>query len=173
MPDNIAQLEFVLVKTQSFSQIANEVYSRALDGKRIVLVVRIYDIRAALTSHVRYMQVLRVRREAYYRWVAQGYEQKPFWRRWLIERRRKRLAAQTLDARKKLVELALSALEVTIQRGAPVAIENDTMGPLRLVQQDELHELLETARRARSVRVFIFRHNDLLADRNKPVAYTF
>ncbi len=137
------------------------------------MVVRIYDSRGVLTKHVRMMQVLHVRSEAFFRWMPARYPEMPFWRRWWIDRRRSRLAARSLDARSKLIELALSELKATIKAGRPVGVEDYPGAPLRLAGHNELHELLETAGRAKSVRAFIFKPNELLADRNTPVAYTF
>lgn len=173
MPDNIAQLEFVLRDFESIQDIANEVLSRAADGKRVVLVVRIYDSRGVLTKHARMMQVLRIRSEAFFRWMPARYPEMSFWRRWWIDRRKSRLAARSLDARSKLIELALSELKATIKAGRPVGVEDYPAAPLRLAGRNELHELLETAGRAKSIRAFIFKPNELLADRNTPVAYTF
>lgn len=169
MPDNIAQLEFVLHDLESITQIVTEVYDRAKDGKRSVLVVRIYDTHGVLSVQVSMMQRLRVRSEAFSRRSA--FSGLPFWRSWLLDWRRRRLAARILDARSKLLLLAQAQLRTAIQGGQQIGIEDDSEAPLRLARQDELHEMLDAAGRARSVRAFIFRPNDLLADRNRLVAY--
>lgn len=169
MLSNIAQLEFVLHDLESIPQIVTEVYDRAKDGKRSVLVVRIYDTHGALSLHVSMIQHLRVRSEAFLRRSA--FSKTPFWWNLLVDWRRRRLAARILDARSKLLLLAQAELRRAIQGGQQIGIEDDSEAPLRLARQDELQEMLEAAGRARSVRAFIFRHNDLLADRNRLVAY--
>lgn len=173
MPENIAQLEFFLCEFDSLEDIVGETVSRARDGKRVKLVVRILDMHGTLTEHVRMMQALEMRSEAFYRCLPADFLQRPFWERWFIERRRRRVAAKSLDAKRKLVELGVGALRETIKREGPIGIEAYPEAPFRLARHNELHELLETAGHAKSAWAFIFKPNELLADRNTIVARAF
>lgn len=171
MPYNIVQLELTLLKFQSPEHIFSEVLSRAKDNKRTKLVVRIFDTSGKLTEHVQHMQRLRIRSEEFYQWLPADFLNKPFLTRWIIERRRARLAAKNIDARKKLIELGIGAIRDTIKALGPIGVEDYPGAPFRLAKFNELHELAETARCARSAWAFVLKPNDLLSDENTPVAY--
>lgn len=173
MPENIAQLEFFLVRFDNFEHIVSEVSRRAEDGKRVKLVVRIYDKRGVLTKHVRMMQKLRKHSEVFYQGPSFDFAGRPSLRRWLLTWRRRRLAAKNLDTQSKLLGLALRELRATISQHGLIGIEDYPGGPFRYVQNNELHELWETARRAASAWAFVFKPNDLLADRNSVIASAF
>lgn len=173
MAENIAQLEFLLYAPDDLGNIIKETVSRAQDGRRNKLVIRIFDTDKVLTKHVRMMQVLEIRSEAFYEWLPADFLERPFWERWLIERRRRRVAAKNLDAERKLVKLSLSQLRMTIKREGPIGLEDYPGAPFRLVRHNELHELFETASRAQGIRAFVFKPNELLADRNTIVARAF
>lgn len=173
MPENIAQLEFFLCEFDGPEHIVGEVVSRAKDGKRIKLVVRIFDIGNMLTRHVRMMQRLEMSSEAFYRRLPADFLQRPFWERWPADWRRRWGAAKSLDAKRKLTELGVEALRETIKREGPIGIESYPGAPFRLARHNELHELLESASHAKNVWAFIFKPNELLADRNTVVARAF
>lgn len=171
MPENIAQLELSLIEFKSLKYILSEVGSRAKDGKRTKLVVRIFDIHGRLTKHVQMMQALKTRSDA--KDLPVDFLRRPFWQRWGIERRRRGLSKKKKKARQKLVELALSELRATIKHEGPVGLEDYPGAPFRFARSEELHELLEAASHAKSAWAFIFKPNELLADSNTPVASAF
>ncbi len=171
--ENVVQLEFNLVEFHNMKHILNEAQSRASDGKRIKLVVRVFDKDGVLTKHVRMMQTLRIRSGVFYRRLPRDFHKWQFLKRWVFDWRRRRLAADTLDARTKVVVLAVDVLRRTIKHGGLVGIEESPGAPLRFAWHNEVHELLETARCAKSVWVFVFKPNKLLADSNSLIAYTF
>ena len=173
MPENVVQLELSLVKFESLEHIASEVLLRAADGMRTKLVVRVFDKHDVLTRHVQMMQSLAVRSEAFYQWLPANFHNEPFWRRWVINWRRRRLAVKKLAARNKLIELALDALQATLKSGGPIGLEEYPGAPFRLMRHNEHHELLETARHAKSVWALVFKPNDLLAGENTLVVRAF
>lgn len=170
---NIAQLELLLYTPNDLENIISETMSRAIDGKRNKLVIRIFDTNNVLTKHVRLMQALEIRSEAFYQWLPADFLQRPFLERLLIDWRRRRVATKNLDARKKLTHLALTELRATIKYEGPIGIEDYPGEPFRLARHNELNELLEAAGRAQGTWAFIFKPNELLADRNTLIVSAF
>lgn len=168
---NIAQLEFLLYTPDDLQTIISETISRAKDGQRNKIVVRIFDTDDVLTAHVQKMQVLRIRSDAFYTWLPADFCEWPFWRRWPVSWNRKRLAAKQRNLDKSLVELGIEALRQTIKYEGPIGIEDDPRAPFRLVRHAELYELLEACSRAQGIWVFIFEPNELLADKNTVIVY--
>lgn len=171
MPGNIAQLEFFFYKAENMEGIFSEAHERAKDGARIKLVVRIVDSNGAISAQV---METRARENMFGSYLGYECNEADFasylWR-WWMARRRKKLGQTSEDAQKRLLDTALSELERTIRSGGVVALEPCSIAPLRLVRRDELHELMETARRAHSVWVFVFKPNGILSDQNKLVSW--
>lgn len=165
MPHNIAQLEFFLYLPENIESIAREVATRARDGMRIKLVVRIFDTTGELTAQAKKADALRVKSDAFHRQLPEDFSALSRWRSWQINRQSRKLAGQSLDISQRMLQLGVQALRETIRRGDPIALEKHPGASFRLMRHEELHELLEAARRAHSVWVFIFAPAELVADR--------
>lgn len=173
MPENIVQLEFNLVEFEGIDHIMAEVASRAKENMRTKLVVRIFDNRGMLTGYVQALQEIERRLDFFYEWLPADFPEWPFWKRWPVSWNRGRLLDKKLKGRNELLVLCLEALKETIKREEAIGVEDYPGAPFRLVRHNELHELLERARYAKSVCVFVFKPNELLADRNTIVARAF
>ena len=171
MPENIAQLEFFLYKADNIESIWREVEERAIDGARIKLVVRIFDISGLITAQTVYTKACD---QEFDEFVKREYYETPTASRlrcWWMARRRRKLGQKERDAKKHLLELALGALEDTLRGKGDVGLELYPGAPFRLVRDNERHELLQTSRRALGVWVFVFKPNELLSDSNTMIAW--
>jgi hypothetical protein len=172
MPGNVAQLEFFLYEAENIVSIVREVKERAKDNKRIKLVVRIDDADYAITAKVQEAEMRREQFDQYLLYEFRVCKEAGLWRRWSMARRRRRLGRGRDDAQKRLLELALSELKRAVRAKRSVALEPFPGAPFRLARDDEMHELLESARRAKSLWVFVFKPNELTADTNTLVVQT-
>lgn len=171
MPGNIAQIEFLLYKGESIESIYREFRTRAADGARMKLVVRIVDGDGAVTAGV---LEAKAREEEFDRYLMREFSElelasRP--RRWWMGRRRRKLGQRSREARRLLHAAALRGFEGAIRAEAAIGLEPYPGAPFRLARHDELHELREAARRAHGVWAFVFMPNGLLADRNTLVAW--
>ena len=171
MPDNIAQIELFLYKPENIESIFQEAARRAKDGARLKLVVRIADTDAEIYAQVVKAKAIREKFKDYLMRYRHEADYASNVRRWWMARRRKKLVREKMDADAHLLDAALSGLERAVRCQDDIALEPHPQAPLRLVRPDERYELLETARRAYGVWVWIFEPNEILADSNKLLAW--
>jgi hypothetical protein len=167
MPGNIVQLEFFLHRARDIAGIYAEALARAKDGARIKLAVRIVDADGEIAAQAMEAVAGKDAFEDYIQYEYRELRAAWFWRRWRMARRRRMLGRKCAQARARLVGTALDKLGHAAHDGGSIAVEEDACAPLRLARDDELHELLEAARRSRDAWVFVFEPNDILADSNK------
>lgn len=171
MPGNIVQLEFFLHKAQDIAGIYAEALARFRDDARIKRVVRIIDIDDEITAQAMEAVAQKGAFEAYLLYECRESRVAWFWHRLRMSRRRRKLGQKCAQARARLIETSLDRLENAANNGEGVAVEEDTCAPLRFARDNELYGLLEAARRARGVWVFVFEPNDILADSNKLICW--
>jgi hypothetical protein len=171
MPDNIAQIELFLYKPENIESIFQEAARRARDGARLKLVVRIADTDAEIYAQVVRAKAIREKFNEYLARYRREADYASYARRWWMARRRKKLVREKIGADAHLLDAALSGLERAIRTKDDIALEPHPQAPFRLVRPDERYELLETARRAYGVWVWIFEPNEILADSNKLLAW--
>lgn len=172
MPENIAQVEFFLYEWTDEKDMRREVMDRVLDQARIKLVVRIFDTRGVLTQQAVKSAAIRNKSRTFNEQLPIDFLSLSRLRRWWIDLRSKSLASQSLAAAEDVLKLSLQELEYTIRNEGVIATETYPGSPFRLVRHKELYELLETARRAHSAWVFVFRPTELLANKVTLVAHT-
>jgi hypothetical protein len=171
MPDNIAQIELFLYRPENIESIFQEVSRRAKDGKRLKLVVRIADTDRTIYEQVIKTKAAREEYKDYLERLRHEFVDASHWRRWWMARRRKKLMRKKIHADVHLLEAALSGLERTVCSKGDIALEPYPQAPLRLVRPEERYDLLETARRAYGVWVWVFEPNEILADSNNLLAW--
>ena len=129
-------------------------------------VVRIYDDGEFITPLILRLEEMGKRRESLSTTLSTS---KSRWRRFVLNFRFQRLAGKILKLKKQAVVVGIEQLETAIRTSRPVAVERFGR-EFRLAKPNEMHELLEAAKRAESAWFFIFKPNDLLANKNTYVA---
>ncbi len=167
MPGNIVQLEFFLYKARDTASVLWEALARAKDDMRIKQVVRIVDAGGEITARAMEAVAGKDAFEDYLQYECRESGRAWFLRRWRMARHRRMLGRKCARAKARLAETALDRLGHAALNGKDIAVEEDPCAPLRFARHDELHELLETARRAHDAWVFVFEPNHILADSNK------
>ena len=130
----------------------------------IKTVVRFYDS-GAITAKV--LKYVRLEKKEEKRW--QTFLSTSGIRREIAGYRYHRLAVKTGRKRQSLFSLIVREFASQVSKREEVAVE--TFGhSFRLARKEELHELQEAARVAKGFWIFLFKPNNLLADRNEIVA---
>lgn len=160
MAPNIAQVEFMLFKGDCPESIWREVRARARDGRRIKQVVRFPDMAGRLTHYTTTFELMR-KREKY---LLRNFLKFSAIGRWWANLESRWLARLLLRLDGWLPKVAAEELVRAIQSKQSIAIEDAPGDPFRLVQANELHEIIETAKAAKGAWSFIFRPMPILAD---------
>lgn len=176
---NIVQAEFFHVggdQTPSLEALFAECGERLSDGLELVLqghepysriktVVRFFDESGVLTNLA--LKAERLKKQD--KELLDNFVRASGLRRWFLDRRSRRLAAQTLTLREDARVLAADQLCKTLQARREIAVERSDHS-FRIAKKDETHELAESAHRSKGVWLFVFQPNNLLADTNTSVA---
>ena len=167
-PRNIVQAEFFHVGkgAPSLQAVASECAERAIFGSPIKTVVRFLDVDGSMTRFaLKFTEVEKKCRELATDSIGPGYLQRMF-ARWKHHRLVSKKVAM-MNERKPLALRQLTALMGTFEQ---VAMEQRNHSFL-LLRHDERHELLESARAAVDVWLFVFQpRKNLLADSNTLIA---
>ncbi len=176
---NIVQAEFFHVggkNVRSLQKLLEECDERIAEGhelalegietnSRIKTVVRFFDSDGSMTAFAREFEEANRRKEAAFA----GFMEAGNWKREWMNLRSRRLAGKILALKGQAAKRAAQALKAGARLPNQIAVERQDHS-FRLARKDELHELCEAAQRATSVWLFIFEPNNLLAERNEPVA---
>lgn len=176
---NIVQAEFFHVggkDTPSLDALLEDCGRRAADGFELALhrgearsgiktVVRFIDSDDTLTNIALRAEALE-RRD---REIMKSFQSTSGLRRWWLNTQSRRLARKIILLKDRARAQSVKLLRKAIRLSYHVALERPDRS-FRLIRKDEAHELLEAATKARSVWIFVFRPNDLLADKNRMIA---
>jgi flagellar assembly factor FliW len=143
-----------------------ECEERLRQGSRVKTVVRFEDQSGILTG----MAKMAMRMDLKDRVILTRLVDSQGWRRSLINLRSIIIANKKLSLAKQITCTAAHLLAEELRAKRPVAIE-EMKRDFRLVQPQEVHELIEAANAANSVYLFVFQPADLLSDRTVSVAY--
>ena len=166
MPGNLVQAEFFLAngKADALGVVVRDVSKRRAEGWKVRLSVRFLDERNRITPLVREYAKAYLDREKHLtsfggRWMNKVFKEDILF------------CASTMHRlREGALQIACEELAGAAKTGY-VAIEDATFTPLRIAKPGELHELLESARQACGVWLFVFEPNDLLSEKNKGIAH--
>lgn len=178
---NIVQAEFFLVGVRSGDSLEvamTEMRDRIANGLQDVLggmdpdevktgikaCVRFYDLSGRITALVEREHVLDVaHREANEQFRTSAGLRRMFWRwklAWLL--------TKIIDIRDRQHVYTTQEFEAKLNSGQQVAVERQDH-TYRIIRKDEAHELVEAIKASHNVWIFLFKYNDLLADKNKLV----
>jgi hypothetical protein len=157
--DNVLQYEFFHVGGKDTGSLDDT-------GLDIKTVVRIYDTDGQVTLWVKQVKDLKAQREVHCN-VRRSNPIINWYARWQIGRLNQRIHS----VNKLIVEYFAAYVRVSFGDELPIARETRCY-TFRLARRDEYTELLHAWVMAKSLRVFTFRPNDLLAERNQVVAST-
>jgi hypothetical protein len=179
---NIVQAEFFLVgvkSAKSMRALSVQMKERLLDGLELTLAtgtevkssikagVRFYDTDGSLTKKVAHIQAWE---DAYTAALERlGNSSTSRFGRWWLGRRLRRLGSKKEPEKDRLVAYAAQAVIQALADKRLVGIERNDHS-YRLIHRNEAYELAESVNRAESAWVFIFKPNDLLADKNEIIA---
>lgn len=180
MHRNIAQVEFFHVggrHTTSLDALFDESGERIADGLEFVLqegeaksgiktVVRFYDESGALTRIARKAAELSSKNRA----LLNDFVKAGSLRRWWLDLQSCRLAGQSIALKEQVKLLAAEQLRKAVIASRDVAVERSDHA-FRPMRREEAHELIVAAEKAKGVWLFVFKPNDLLADKNTAVAH--
>ena len=166
---NIAQIEFFHVKYGvPFGDFLNDISQRIEEGSKIKTVVRILDEGGFITEPVLALRQTKDRREKLLKMMLDCGS----WWRPLLNFRFQRLGEKEEKLKKRALLVSVRQLDAAIHTSSQVAIELPDHH-FRLAKPNEVHELLEAAKRATGVWFFVFEHNNLLSDTNTEVAHAW
>lgn len=160
---NIVQAEFFLanVYADSLEDLMGEIKERVKDHAPIKVCFRFYDEDGSMLALAKESKRLKIRS----RWILKKFPaSKSVWRWWLGRESRK-VAGQAVHLRERALPAVIRQVERVVRLGSSLAVEE--RGHLyRWPRQDEVHELLEAARRATGVWLFITPDEHLLSNKN-------
>lgn len=167
---NIIQAEFFHVggagKIESLEDFVSGCLERATEGSRLKTVVRFYDDDSGrITAQVKHYNEMEKVHEGLVRLVIRS---GGLWR-WFLDISARRVAGKKRKAGEVHKRLVLNRMREIAQDPQSVAVEKRDHH-FRFVREDEKHEILEAVGRGKSLWIFVFEPNDLLADSNKIVA---
>ncbi len=176
---NIVQAEFFHVggnNVDSLEELGNEIFGRVQDGLPLAMegievppplktVVRFYDDDGAVTAFVKEAARLRENHDLLF----EAFPSAGWFRRWWIDRQTAQLAGKIVDAKGEALILAIRQFAAAVQASKPIGVEclDHSFRPMK---PEESHELVEKVEAAKSLWLFVFQPNDLLADSNKSIA---
>ncbi len=164
MSANLVQIAFFHLHYQgkSVEAITREADERARDGSSIKTIIRINDVDGHLTEAVRRLSKQTAVSETVFAQVEAS--------RWRVVRMIRIFKAERANAEVSRLEaetkrLAVEKLEQAFLLSRDVAVER--YNEFRLVREDEMHELLESARAATCAWFFVFAPNNLFSQSNE------
>lgn len=160
---NIVQAEFFLtdVHADSLEDLMGEIKERVKDQAPIKVCFRFYDEDGSMLALAKESNRLKIRS----RWILKKFPaSKGLWR-WWLDRQDRKVAGQSIHLRERALPAVIRRVERVVQLGGSLAVEG--RGHLyRWPRPDEVHELLEAARRATGVWLFITPDEHLLSNKN-------
>ena len=167
---NIVHAEFFNGKRpESLEELFAEAKDRVKDCAPIKTHVRFFDESGLVTAFVLEAKVLQRKRWAN---SAKLKRARGLRRKWLIWQGN-RMSNRHLQIIYGAAAVASEQLAIAVKLGRKVAIEDDYRGPLRLVRPEELHELVESCRKAYHAWIWVFAPNKLLADKNQTLGQIY
>jgi hypothetical protein len=128
----------------------------------IKLCVRYYDADGSATKFIRESEEI----EYAYGATLMSLSSTTGWRKIWQHIKFNRLAKRRSSNERRRIDVAVGGLTQALSKRAPVGVE-DWEHRYRPLRREEAHELVEAARASKSAWLFLFSHNDLLADKNK------
>ncbi|TSC69557.1 MAG: hypothetical protein G01um101456_116 [Parcubacteria group bacterium Gr01-1014_56] len=168
---NIVQTEFFHVGggRVTLDEVFEEIGTRLIDQSPIKTTVRFYDPDGSLTNLVSKLEQAEKHRRALEKAF---FEAKSWWRRKLLDYRARRLVGKVMAMKRKVIRLAIKKLHTVVGHADQVALELHDHR-FRHMQPNEAHELLESISNVSNMWIFVFKPNDLLADKHSAVAHAF
>jgi len=178
---NIVQAEFFHVggSDMTLEEVLRECAKRAADGHELAAVlgretqfgiktvVRFFDVGGSITA---FAQQFGQMNQQYINKQAALLEATSWWKlRWL-DLYSHSLAGRILVLKERGVRLAVQKLNDAVRSQSKVALELSDHS-YRFLRDNEVYELGEAAYNASGVWLFVFEPNNLLAEKNKLVAY--
>ena len=162
--------------TASLDALLEECGERVADGLELVLqggearsgiktVVRFVDVENKLTALALQAEALKKRD----REIMEAFPNTTGLRRWWLDRQSRTLAGKSLALKDKVRTLAAQQLRKAVKASQDVAVERSDHS-FRPMRREEAHELVVAAEKAKAAWLFVFKSNDLLADKNTMVA---
>lgn len=167
---NIVQAEFFLSKAARKGNLDALLYDcalRAADGVNIKEGIRMYDTDGSITSLIAGAQAAEEHAMSLWALPTPASHIQRLIRGRVIGYQRSRASRLKENARIKVLEKLQNVLKTSEQ----IAIERGAH-EYTLAQRDELHELIEAVSKSSGVWFFIFKPNELTADKNEPIAHT-
>lgn len=178
---NIVQVEFFHVggKDTSLSEFSAECDERMADimedifsgvkvsraQSSLKTCVRFYDVDGSISKFVKHAQDIDTR----YNDTIMALSPEKGWRQVWQHIKFQWVAHQKHQIKKQKAALAFKGFARTVKTKSPISVE-DWEHRYIPMPADEVHELLEAARGARDVWMFLFAHNELFADQNELIA---
>ena len=160
---NIVQAEFFLANMNvgSIEDFMSELKERVEDLSPIKVCFRFHDEDGSMLALAEESKRLETRS----RWILKKIlVSKGVWR-WWLDRQSRKVAGQSIHLRERALSAAIRHVERVVRLGGSLAVEG--RGHLyRWPRPDEVHELLEAARRATGVWLFITPDEHLLSNKN-------
>lgn len=148
--------------------LLTDLIDRSSSGVSIKRSIRFHDVEGRLSHRiVRWGRRRRIKNYLLGRWASVGKK-----RRRKLERLRRRLRTYDEECKRCVSAQILDYLRGCMVRREMIALEDFGGQGFRVVRQDEFAELLLLLERAHDhVWIFVFKDNDLLADKNDRVGY--
>ncbi len=168
----VVQAEFFLTgQHTTLGALCAKIGERLADDARIKITVRYFDHNGSTTHLAQKVQRLQERLDKLML-TMQLTTQAVYWWQWMLLDVKVLWTILHLAATRKRTEnLARASVEEAVLNSRDIAIE-DTDCTFHRARRDEMHELIQTVRRATGVWVFVFKPNGLLADTNETLAYS-
>jgi len=161
---NIAQAEFFHVNVRgTLGGLLNECRERVDDGSPIKTHVRFFDDTGAITRLVEKARKIKVKRRA----ADRAFSKAQGWYRKWLDYKISRLAGRSLAIGEEALALAAKQLQLAADLKRPIAFETTRRTPTyRPVRADEVHELVEAAKKASGVWLWLYAPAPKLDDRS-------
>jgi len=165
---NIAQIEFfhTAIGAVSLDMFLGDMYERIVDGSRLKTAVRLLDEGNFITE----LALTIYQKQDCYSSLLEALFHSRGLRSRFLNFKFKRLAKKIQTLKEQALVVGVQQLDAAIHTSRQIAVELPDHR-FRLAKPDEMHELLEAARRATGAWFFVFEPNDLLADKNTPVTH--
>lgn len=160
---NLVQAElFNMGMDVSMKEFEAELIERMDSGSPLKTVFRIFDESGKITSQIRCLQ--RLQNED--REIHRAFGSAGRFGRWWLQKRSRWNFRITRAAEAKALKEIVDELCRAVKESREIGVERNDHS-FRHAHKDELHELVESARRAKNFWAFVFTPNDLLSDKNE------
>ncbi len=165
---NVVQAEFfhVQLADTTLNKVLSECSERWMEDSRIKTVVRFYDDYGFVTDFVSEVRDLELRQQNVRLAMPSAWPLEKYF----LGRKSRSLAGKMSEARKRATGLLAERVDKVINTDGKIAVERPDHS-FRWAQGEELHELGEATGKATAVMIFLFQHNDLLAEINSPAGH--